>query len=106
METLPNQMEDDPIKYITIKRQQLHKVENLFIRFIRTKLDKMNTKSDQIEAFKTLRKELLEICKDPMEARFLEFFDIISWLESKIKNRSFGEILGKNQDMLWKKTSL
>ena len=76
-----------------MQKKQLHKVENLFIWFIRTKLDKMNTKSNQIEAFKTLREELLEICKDPMEARFLEFFDIISWLESKIENRSFGEIL-------------
>ena len=79
-------------KYL-IHKKQLYKTENIFIHFIRTKIDKMNTKKGQEEAFKALREELLKISNDPMEENFLKFFDIISWLESKIENRPFAEIL-------------
>ena len=76
-----------------MQRKQLHKVEDHLIRFIRIKLSKINTKSDQTEAFKALKEELVEICNDSMEAIFLELFDFVSWLESKIENRPFEEIL-------------
>ena len=79
-------------KYL-IQKKQLHKTENIFIHFLRTRIDKMNTKKDQEEAFKALREELLQIYNDPLEKRFLKFFDILSWLESKIKNRPFEEII-------------
>ena len=76
-----------------LKRNKLHKTESIFIGFIRTKLNNIRSSKDQIEAFKALKEELIEICNDHMEARFLELFDIISWLESKIENRSFEEVL-------------
>ena len=49
--------------------------------------------------FNSLREELLNISKDPFEARFMEFLDIISWLESKIENRPLGEILREKSGM-------
>ena len=76
-----------------MQRKQLYKAESIFIGFIRRILISKKNKWDQIEDFKSLREELLKICKDPMEARFLENFDVISWLKSKIENRSFEEIL-------------
>ena len=64
-----------------------------FIVFIKTRLHNIRSTKDQIEAFKALKEELVSICEDPLETRFLEIFDIISWLESKIENRPFDEIL-------------
>ena len=79
-------------RYI-MQKKNIYKLEAIFINFIKTKLHKINSKKDQIEAFKVLREELIGICDDPMEAKFLENFDIISWLDSKIENRPFEEIL-------------
>ena len=76
-----------------MQKKQLHKIESVFIQFIRTRIHTIRTVKDQVEAFKALREELVKISDDLMEARFLEFFDIISWLESKIENRPFDEIL-------------
>ena len=76
-----------------MQRKQLYKTENIFIQFIRTRFNNIRSTNDQIDAFKALREELLQIGDDPMEARFLEFFDIISWLESKIYNRPFEDVL-------------
>ena len=76
-----------------LQKNKLHKIENTFLLFIRTKAFHISTKKDQIEAFKALREELIIASEDSIGARFLEFFDIISWLESKIKNRSFESIL-------------
>ena len=60
---------------------------------MRGKLPKVNTHSELIEVFKRLHKELVQLSKDPLERRFLDGFDFISWLEGKIENRPFGEIV-------------
>ena len=39
----------------------------------------------------------------PAEAKLLNFFYIISWLESKIKNRPMGEILREKSGYLFEK---
>ena len=39
------------------------------------------------------KKELEKIFKDPFEQGGIQDFDFISWLESKIENKSFGEIV-------------
>ena len=76
-----------------LQNKKLHKIENLFIEFAKTRLHNIKNTKDQIEAFKILRGELSVISEDPIEARLLKFFDVISWLESKIQNRPFEEIL-------------
>ena len=53
----------------------------------------MISKEKQILAFRKLKTELEEIVKDPFEKRALEYFDFISWLESKIDNRPFAEVV-------------
>ena len=75
-----------------MKKNQLYKVEKIFLKFIATSLENKTVK-DQIEDFKLLRDELLNISEDPMEAIFLANFDVISWLQSRIEKRPFGEVL-------------
>ena len=40
-----------------------------------------------------MKAELEEISKDPFEKKALEYFDFISWLESKITGQPFANIV-------------
>ncbi len=75
------------------KRNRLYKVENSILNFIKNKLPKAITQNKLIQAFKELKTEMEEIMKDPFERKTLEYFDFISWLESKIESRPFTEIV-------------
>ena len=92
---------DEHLEYIVkstyrylYKKNRLFKIETVILDFIR-KTSKLETKKDFIPAFKELKKKLLVLSKDPYEARAFEYFDFISWLDSKIENRSFVEIVKK-----------
>src|SRR5439155_27309205 len=78
-------------------RNRLYKFENSVLGFIAKKLPHITTGQEITEAFKKLKAELQEITKDPFEKRALEYFDFISWLESKIENRPFAEIVRENE---------
>ena len=75
------------------KRKRLYKFENLVLDLIRKKLPRIKTRNELILTFKEMRKQILILSKDPYERNALEFFDIVSWLESKIENRKFGEVV-------------
>ncbi len=82
------------------QRNRLYKVENTILNFIRSKLPKVDTARKLIHAFKELKTELEEITKDDFEKKALEYFDFISWLESKIENRPFAEIVREKAKQL------
>ena len=46
-----------------------------------------------INLFRKLKIEMLELQKDKFENRIFEEFDLISWLESKIENRNYLDIM-------------
>ena len=46
-----------------------------------------------INQFQSLRNRLLTLVDNPYEKRAFIYFDIISWLESKIQGRKVGEII-------------
>jgi len=75
------------------QRERLYKFETIVLDFIRKKLPKVITQKELLLVFKELKQELEEIIKDPFERKALEYFDFISWLESKIENKSFAEIV-------------
>ena len=76
-----------------LKRKQLFKVEESMLDFIR-RLSKINPSQKIIlDEFRKFRNKLVQITKDPKEKKALEYFDLISWLESKIENKPFAEII-------------
>ena len=77
------------------KRNRIYKFETTIMNFIRKRLFKDNTERELIPAFKELKKELVLISKNKFEKSILGIFDVISWLESKIENRSFTEIINE-----------
>lgn len=74
------------------KRNRLYKFETVLLNYIKM-LNKVSTREQLISLFKKLKTELLLITKDPFEKRALNYFDIISWLESKITNKPFSLIV-------------
>jgi len=75
------------------KRDRLYKFENEVLGFIRKKLPRSVGNKRLIEEFRILKNKLEELVQDPYEREFLNYFDFISWLESKIKNKDFKTIL-------------
>jgi hypothetical protein len=75
------------------KSKRLYKLENIVLDFIRKKMHHIYTPKDEIEAFTELRKEFIALKDDPYEKKAFEYFDYISWLDSRIEKRSFEEIV-------------
>ena len=71
----------------------LHEVQKAMIRFVRGLGDiyphELKT------AFEALYEELRQYENDPYERRSFLYLDILSWLESKIKNEPIADIISK-----------
>ena len=76
-----------------LKRKRLYKFESIVLHFIRKELPVINTQKQLINAFKKLKTEIIAATKNPFEKTVFDYFDFISWLESKIENRSFAEVV-------------
>jgi glutaredoxin-related protein len=74
-----------------IKMNDLHEVQKEMIKFIRGLQDIYP--HDLKNAFKDLLERLKKYEDHPFERRSFLYLDIISWLESKIENKSVGEII-------------
>jgi hypothetical protein len=75
------------------KSKRLYKLETIILNFIKKKMPDIFTPKDEVDAFVELRKECLEISKHPYEKKAFEYFDYISWLDSKIEKKSFEEVV-------------
>ncbi len=73
---------------------RLYKFENAMLDFFGRKINRKN-KDLSIKAFKALKNELESISKHKNEKMSLEEFDFLSWIESKIENKPFAEIVRK-----------
>ncbi len=76
-----------------LKRNKLYKVETAVLDFIRKRVPKISSEKELLASFKDLKAELTRITSDPFEKKAMEYFDVISWLESKIEKKSFAEIM-------------
>lgn len=76
-----------------LKRNRIYKLEKILLDYIRTQLQKAETKRQQIDVFRNLKKEFEQLEKDPNEKRALSYFPFIPWLDSKIEGRSFEEMV-------------
>ena len=87
-------------KYL-IKMDDLHEVQKAMMRFVRS-LGDIYTHELKV-AFIKLHKELKQYEEDPYERRAFLYLDILSWLESKIENRSIGEIIREKAKVINRK---
>ncbi len=76
-----------------LKRDRLYRFETLVIDYIRKKMPRTNSKKELMEAFRGLRKEFLTLMKDPYESNAFLSFDYVAWLDSKLENRPYAEVV-------------
>lgn len=74
------------------KKDDLHHFQKEILEFIRD-LSWSLTETELIRRFKLLREKLLPISNSRFDRRAFVYFDIISWLESKIEHKSIEEII-------------
>ena len=76
------------------KSNRIFKFEKLIIDFITKALNYRND-IERIELYEKLRSDILKISNDKFEKNVLEYFDFISWIDSKILNTGMLNILKK-----------
>lgn len=83
-------------------RNKLHNFEKVFIHFI-SKMVKCKDKFDAESLWQQLLSDLQALNGDGLEKAAMEYFDFKAWAESKIKNKSFAELLKSKQQSDFKK---
>ena len=78
------------------KNQRNYKFETIFLKDFR-KLLKVKNTDDTNSKFVDFKAELTEVLKDPYEQTACKYFDFIPWLDSKIENVAFSEVIKRNQ---------
>lgn len=76
------------------KKKKLYEFENMVLKFMQVKIQKIKSNKELVSAFSEL-KQNAEILfnKAPENKNILHYFDFMSWIESKIENKKFSEIL-------------
>lgn len=75
-----------------LKKEKLFAFEKAILKFVK-KMPSLTKNDLTLKAFKTLKEELEQILKDPFERGAMEYFDFISWLESKIYKQPLEELI-------------
>lgn len=94
------EMKTDILEHLTAstqrfldKRTRLYKVEESIMRFMH-RINKLeNNKKILHEEYRKFYDELKMITQDPTEAKSLLYYDLLTWLESKLQNRSIADIV-------------
>ena len=79
-------------KRFVAKSQRNYKFETVFLRDFK-KLLKNKDSSAMQKHYVDFRNQLEDVLKNSYEKAANEYFDFLSWLDSKIKNKSFEEII-------------
>lgn len=69
------------------------KIEGEIILFFKNEVLKTTNEPQLKKAFKLLKERLVKLFRDPLERQFLFYFDITAWIESKLENKSFADVL-------------
>lgn len=83
-------------KRYVAKSQKNYKFETVFLNDFK-KLIKIKNTNELQKLYVDFRNELLEVLKDPYEKAANEYFDFIAWLDCKIENVAFEEIIKRKQ---------
>ncbi len=88
--------EEELLPYATLstyrflyKRNKLYKFESIVLQFIKEKMLHINTSSELKKAFIELKEKLEKQLQNPLEKKALDYFDFITWIESKISKKDF-----------------
>jgi len=75
-----------------LKRENLHEFQKQILRFLKSLNPQLSPK-EVVDRFSVLRDKMLELQKNQYEKRAFVYFDMVSWLESRMGDRSIMEII-------------
>ena len=78
-------------RYLTTRKRK-YKVESLFLDLLKVLLNP-DRKKDLPAVYPQMLMQFKKLKTDPYEKGAFEYFDFTSWIESKIGNRSFAEVI-------------
>lgn len=76
-------------------RNRVYRFENVFLDFI-GKILKTTRRDEQNKFYRELKEALEALKSDSFERAAFEYFDFISWAESKVERKPFREIVGRS----------
>lgn len=79
-------------KRFVAKSQKNYKFENIFLKDFKKLLKNKDSEAMQV-LFKDFKSQLEIVLKDPYEQAAHEYFDFISWLDTRIENKPYVEII-------------
>nr|WP_294939195.1 hypothetical protein [uncultured Flavobacterium sp.] len=86
-------------RYFFSTREKLHQYEEVLLLFFQ-RIHLITEKKEKIELYSKLHAELIEISDKAVEKQVAFYTNQISWVESKIKNTSFVEIIKSRNNSL------
>lgn len=75
------------------KKSSMYELEVVFLDTLKSKISRSKTEEQKIAAFKEMKKKFIPLMNHPQEKSFFKYFDFISWIDSKIQNKTYQEIL-------------
>ncbi|MCC7431003.1 hypothetical protein IT568_09190, partial [bacterium] len=75
-----------------VRRKKIYKFETILLNFLK-KFSQVKNNKELLELFKELKTEILPLTEDIFEQKALSYFDFISWLDSKIEEKSFSQVV-------------
>lgn len=75
------------------KSDRNFKMEKVILDFMQKNIHKINYRSDRIVEFEKLREQCEELHQDEFEKPAFDYFDYFAWIDSKIQDRPFGELV-------------
>lgn len=76
------------------KREKVYKYENIILQYLRRSF-RISSQKQLAEMFEEMKRDLEKIADDPFEQNAFDAFNILYWLDSKIKNISVAEVMKK-----------
>lgn len=83
-------------KRFVTKTENDYKFETVFVLGFKKILKNRNPRLVK-GVYKSFKKELQKVLKDPYEQAANEYFDFIAWIDSRIENKTFEEIIKRKQ---------
>lgn len=78
-------------RYVT-KNQRNYQFETVFLKNIK-KMVRAKTPEDSVKLFTQFRMDILKVLENPYEKAANKYFDFLTWIDSKIKRKTYGALL-------------
>ncbi len=82
-----------------LRKDDLKQFQRSILDFLKS-MNSSVSEAELIQAFRSLRDKLILLRENPYEKRAFIYFDIISWLESKIQSRPVAEVISSKAEYI------